>query len=69
MTRIISALDIARGLFFTLIFLMWGSRDWIAYHWQESSADTQIKAMAFGTLFAAIVINHLFGNFIFRLFF
>lgn len=62
-------LSTARALFFVLIALAWGSRDWIAYHWQESTADQQIMAMAFGTLFAAIVVNHLFGNFIFRLFF
>ena len=64
-----TTLNFSRFLFFVLIALAWGSRDWIAYHWQESTADQQIKAMAFGTLFAAVIVNHLFGNFIFRLFF
>lgn len=62
-------LSTARFLFFVLIALICGAWDWVVWQWQESTADQQIKAMAFGTLFAAIVVNHLFGSFIFRVFF
>lgn len=53
-------LSTARALFFVLIALAWGSRDWVAYHWNESSADTQIKAAAIGLTVGTLIAAHLF---------
>lgn len=53
-------LSTARALFFVLIALAWGSRDWIAYHWHEISAYQQIKAAAIGLTVGTLIAAHLF---------
>lgn len=55
-----TALNAARALFFVLIALMWGSRDLIAYHWHESTADQQIKVAAIGLTIGTLIAAHLF---------
>ena len=53
-------LSTARALFFVLIALAWGSRDWVAYHWHESTVDQQIKAAAIGVTIGTLIAARLF---------
>ena len=57
-----TTLNFARFLFFVLIALICGAWDWVVWQWQESSADTQIKAAAIGLTVGTLIAAHLFKD-------
>lgn len=43
-----------------LVALAWGAKDWIEWHWNTMSADSQIRWFAAVWLFFSLVFSRLF---------